>query len=130
MKGFEICIRESNPKAVMTSYNLINGIHTSESEELNIDILRNEFDFNGIVMTDWIVSMSTFGNKSRYSGPTPYKVIKASGDIYMPGSKDDYNNILDALKKEDLTMEELERSASRIYNLAKEIEYNSYNFSI
>jgi len=122
LKGFEICIRESNPKAVMTSYNLINGIHTSESEELNIDILRNEFDFNGIVMTDWIVSMSTFGNKSRYSGPTPYKVIKASGDIYMPGSKDDYNDILNALKKNNLKMEELEKSASRIYNLAKEIE--------
>ncbi|OUM65172.1 glycoside hydrolase family 3 protein [Piromyces sp. E2] len=121
LKGFEICIKKSNPRAIMTSYNLINGIHTSESQELNIDILRNEFDFNGIIMTDWIVSMSSFGSKSRYSGPTPYKVVKASGDIYMPGSKDDYNNILKALNK-NLKMEELERCASRIYNLAKEIE--------
>ncbi|ORX52626.1 beta-glucosidase-related glycosidase [Piromyces finnis] len=122
LKGFEICIKESNPKAVMTSYNLINGVHTNESEELIIDILRNEFDFDGIVVTDWIVGMSTLGNKSRYSGPTPYKVIKASGDIYMPGSKDDYNDILNAIKKKNLKMEELERSASRIYNFAKEIQ--------
>jgi len=123
LKGFEICFQQSKPKTVMTSYNLLNGVHTSESKALNIDILRNEFDFDGVVMTDWIVAMSLM-KKDKYPEPTPYKVIQATGDIYMPGSKDDYNNILDALKKKQLTMEELEISATRIYKLAMEIENN------
>ncbi|KAL6624896.1 beta-glucosidase-related glycosidase [Neocallimastix sp. 'constans'] len=126
LKGFEICLNQSKPKSVMTSYNLLNGIHTSESKALNNDILRNEFNFDGIIMTDWIVGM-TFMKKDKYPEPTPYKVIQATGDIYMPGSKDDYNNILDALKKNTLSIEELEISATRIYNLAKEIEFSSTN---
>jgi len=120
LKGFEIAVRDSQPKAVMTSYNLINGVHTSESKELTNDILRNEFGFKGIVMTDWVMSMSSDANK--YSDPSASKVIKATGDIYMPGSKADYENVLKALEEGTLSMEELEYSASRIYNLAKEFE--------
>jgi len=118
LKGFEIAVRESQPKAVMTSYNLINGVHTNESKELTNDILRNEFGFEGIVMTDWVVGL---GGSTKYSGPTPYNVIKATGDIYMPGSKADYEAVLKALKEGTLSLEELEMSASRIYNLSKEI---------
>ena len=118
LKGFEIAVRESQPKAVMTSYNLINGVHTNESKELTNDILRNEFGFEGIVMTDWIVGL---GGSTKYSGPTPYNVIKATGDIYMPGSKADYEAVLKALEEGILSIEELEMSASRIYNLSKKI---------
>ncbi|ORX61244.1 beta-glucosidase-related glycosidase [Piromyces finnis] len=120
LKGFEIAIRESNPKAIMTSYNLVNGVHTNESKELTNDILRNEFDFNGIVMTDW---MSGFPDNQKYAIPYSNNVIKATGDIYMPGSQGDYDNILKALETNELTMEELEVSAARIYDLAKEIGY-------
>ncbi|KAG4100376.1 glycoside hydrolase [Neocallimastix lanati (nom. inval.)] len=102
----------------MTSYNLINGVHTNESKELTNDILRNEFGFEGIVMTDWVVGL---GGSTKYSGPTPYNVIKATGDIYMPGSKADYEAVLKALEDGTLSLEELEMSASRIYNLSKEI---------
>ncbi|KAG4100917.1 beta-glucosidase-related glycosidase [Neocallimastix lanati (nom. inval.)] len=119
LKGFEIAVKEANPKAIMTSYNLINGIHTSESKELTSDILRNEFGFDGIVMTDWVIKM---GGNNKYSGPIATNVVKATGDIYMPGSKSDYENILESLDDGDLSVEELEISASRIYNLAKELE--------
>ncbi|ORY83323.1 beta-glucosidase-related glycosidase [Neocallimastix californiae] len=119
LKGFEIAVKEANPKAIMTSYNLINGIHTSESKELTSDILRNEFGFDGIVMTDWVIKM---GGNNKYSGPIATNVVKATGDIYMPGSKSDYENILESLDNGDLSVEELEISASRIYNLAKELE--------
>jgi len=121
LKGFELCLKYSSPKSVMTSYNLINGVHTSESRELTNDILRNEFNFDGIVMTDWIVAMNLMG-KEKYTGPSVARVVKATGDIYMPGSKDDYKSVLDALKKNELSMEDLEISATRIYNLAKEVE--------
>jgi beta-glucosidase len=119
LKGFEIAVKEANPKAIMTSYNLINGVHTSESKELTSDILRNEFGFDGIVMTDWVIKM---GGNNKYSGPIATNVVKATGDIYMPGSKSDYENILESLDNGDLSIEELEISASRIYNLAKELE--------
>ncbi|ORX42215.1 beta-glucosidase-related glycosidase [Piromyces finnis] len=119
LKGFEIAIKESKPKAVMTSYNLVNGVHTNESKELTNDILRNEFDFDGIVMTDW---MSGFPDNQKYAIPYANNVIKATGDIYMPGSQGDYDNILKALEDNKLSMEELELSAARIYDLAKEIE--------
>ncbi|ORY83316.1 beta-glucosidase [Neocallimastix californiae] len=118
LKGFEIAVKEANPKAVMTSYNLINGVHTNESKELTNDILRNEFGFKGIVMTDWVVGL---GSNGKYTGPTPYNVIKATGDIYMPGGKADYEAVLAALKDGKLSKEELEMSATRIYNLSKEI---------
>ncbi|ORX77801.1 beta-glucosidase-related glycosidase [Anaeromyces robustus] len=119
LKGFEIAVKEANPKAIMTSYNLINGIHSNESKDLTSDILRKEFGYKGIVMTDWVMKME---GDYKYPNPTAYKVIKATGDIFMPGSKADYENVLEAIKNNELTMEELEISATRIYNLAKEIE--------
>ncbi|OUM62468.1 glycoside hydrolase family 3 protein [Piromyces sp. E2] len=118
LKGFEMTIKESNPGAIMTSFNLINGVHANESKDLVKDILRNEFDFNGIVMTDWL---GDYG-KSKYENPVQYKIIKASGDVCMPGTKADYENIMTALKEGNLTMQELEESASRIYTFSKKIE--------
>ena len=54
LKGFGICIRTADPAAVMTSYNLVNGVHTSEHTGLIRDILRCEFGFGSVVMTDWV----------------------------------------------------------------------------
>jgi len=118
LKGFEICLKRSQPKAVMTSYNLINGVHTSESKELTLDILRNEFDYDGIVMTDWLGTYSM----SKYPNTEPYKVIHSTGDLLMSGKLEFFQNIQEAIKEKKLTIEEVEESASRVYEFAKEIE--------
>lgn len=115
LKGFEYCIKESNPKAIMTSYNLINGIHTSESFELVNDILRCEWHYEGLVMTDWIQSGRSLCSKSKYRAPYASKNVKAGNDLTMSGSKKDYHDIMKALKRGIISRDDLVYSASRIY---------------
>lgn len=120
LRGFEICVKESQPKAVMTSYNLINGVHTAESRDLTEDILRQEFGFEGIVMTDWVISKMT-GKNPKYPQSEPWKVVMAGGDLFMPGSKMDWKNILKAIKEEKLSRNQLLINGSRIYKMAKNL---------
>lgn len=115
LKGFELCIKCANPKAIMTSYNLINGVHTSESFDLVNDILRCEWGYEGLVMTDWIVSGRSFCKKSIYLAPYASNNILAGNDLTMSGCKKDYKDIMKAIKSKKLSREDLIYSASRIY---------------
>jgi len=102
----------------MCSYNLINGVRNNERRDLVYDILRNEFDFNGIVMTDWEVGLPT----EKYPPPKPSKVVQATGNLFMPGAENNYDEIIESLDNGSLSMEDLEISAAMVYKLAKEIE--------
>lgn len=115
LKGFEICIKEANPKALMTSYNLINGKHTSESFELINDILRCEWGYDGLVMTDWIASGRSFCSKSVYPAPYASNSVLAGCDLTMSGCPADFKDIKRAYKKGKLKREDLIHSASRVY---------------
>ena len=119
LRGFGLCIRESQPAAVMTSYNLINGVHTSESRELTQDVLRCEFGFQGIVMTDWVVEGPGMYNSRRFPRPDPGNVAMAGGDLFMPGSKADYDRLLKKLRAGKLTRQQLERNATRMLRFCK-----------
>ena len=122
LKGFGICVRESQPKAVMTSYNLLNGRHTAESADLCEAILRREFGFKGIIMTDWVVGNGIMNSKQDiHPAVKPQLVAAAGGDLFMPGCKADYDNILKGLADGDLTRKQLEINASRIYRMAKQL---------
>ena len=98
LRGFEICIRESRPLAVMSSYNLINGVHTSESAELCQDILRSEFGFKGLLMTDWIVGGDILGGGGKYGAPSAPRVAASGHSLFMPGSKKDYEELVQGIK--------------------------------
>ncbi|MCD8068225.1 MAG: fibronectin type III-like domain-contianing protein, partial [Lachnospiraceae bacterium] len=119
LKGFGICIREAHPAAVMTSYNLLNGIHTSESRALCTDILRSEFGFDGICMTDWVVNGLAPAKGSKYKVPDPAKVAAAGSDLFMPGSKGDYKRLVAGLKAGKVSRKQLQINAYRVVRLAK-----------
>ncbi len=109
LKGFEICVKNADPVAVMTSYNLLNGKHTSEREDLIRGILRGEWGYGGLVVSDWITRLSKTPKKYPYTSTA--KSIKAGNDLLMPGGEDDLREILDALKSGKLSHEQLENCA-------------------
>jgi beta-glucosidase len=105
LKGFEIAVKEAKPWTVMSSYNRINGAYASESRDLLTTILRDEWGFGGIVMTDW------FGGKN-----TPAQV-HAGNDLMMPGSPKQWNEIVKATGEGTLSMEDIDTNVKRILEL-------------
>ena len=104
LKGFEICVREGDqPWSIMSSYNLINGIHASANRELLTDILRTEWGYEGVVTTDW------------YTTEYQYKEIAAGNDIKMATGMAEHT--LQMLKEGKLSREDVVISAKRVLNL-------------
>ena len=119
LKGFAICIRESQPHALMTSYNLINGVHSSELKGLTEDFLRAESGYQGIVMTDWVMNMPSLGG--RYPKAQAQNVAAAGGDLFMPGNRGDYKAVLKALQDGSLSRSKLESSGSRVLRMIRRL---------
>ena len=106
LKGYEIAVKEADVKAVMSSYNLINGIHTNNSYDLCTDVLRCEWGFDGVVMTDWWATGKDTGHCDL--------AIKAGNDLIMPGSGAGKKEIKKGLQDGTVTKEDLERSCAVI----------------
>ncbi|MCD8295762.1 MAG: glycoside hydrolase family 3 C-terminal domain-containing protein [Clostridia bacterium] len=117
LKGFAICIAKANPKAIMSSYNLLNGTHTSENRDLCTDILRGEWGYAGLCMTDWVIKGLKPEKGSLYDFPDPALVLTTT-DLYMPGSKGDYKKVKKGLKEGRVTMEQLQIAAQRVARTA------------
>ena len=102
LKGFEIAVKESAPLCVMTSYNLLNGIHTANSRVLLTDILRSEWSFDGLVMTDWCTSIDapdiTGPNNSPYPISASTGCVYAGNDLQMPGCKENVEDLIEAVE--------------------------------
>ncbi|MBR4426787.1 MAG: fibronectin type III-like domain-contianing protein, partial [Spirochaetales bacterium] len=122
LKGFGICVKLSQPKAVMTSYNLLNGKHTAERSDLIEDILRREFGFEGIVMTDWVIGNGIMnGPKDKYPKVKPQLTAAAGSDLFMPGCTPDFKNMLEGLESGEVSREQLQINATRVYRMGKEL---------
>ena len=118
LKGFEIAIKESKPWTVMTSYNYINGVYTSESKDLVETILRDEWGYEGTVMTDW------------FGGKDGAKQMWAGNDMLQPGKKEQFDSIVAGVKSGKLSEADLDRNVQRVLNLVeKSPRFQGYQYS-
>ncbi len=108
LKGFEICVKQSQPWVLMTSYNLINGHRASECKDLLDGILREEWGFQGVITTDW------------WTKGEHYKEIKAGNDIKMGTGYPE--RVLEALEKGLITREEIAACARRVLELILKLD--------
>ena len=109
VKGFEIAVKKSEPMSIMTSYNLINGIHAANSYDLCTKLARNEWAYKGVIMTDWTTTMN--GDDCTASG-----CMRAGNDLVMPGCNGDHENIRHELAQGTLDIKDLKRSVARLVN--------------
>ena len=104
LKGFETAIRSAQPMAMMTSYNLINGVHAANNYDICTKAARDEWGFAGAIMTDWTTTTDSTAGECTAAG-----CMKAGNDMVMPGDMRDHASIRQALKDGTLDIRELKR---------------------
>ncbi|MBQ6290785.1 MAG: glycoside hydrolase family 3 C-terminal domain-containing protein [Bacteroidales bacterium] len=118
LKNFEIAIKESAPWTVMSSYNQLNGEYTQQKKDLLTTILRDEWGYNGIVMTDWGSKAGTV--KSAWSG----------NDLMEPGNQTEIDRIVAGVKDGSLAIEDVDRNVRNMLNyIVKTPAFKNYKYS-
>ena len=120
LKGFEIAVKEGGAVSIMTSYNPINGHWSASNYDLNTTVLRGEWGFDGIVMTDWWASMNDPIEGGEQSRQMTSAMVRAQNDLYMVINNNGaeinamQDDSVEALENGKLTVGELQRSAKNI----------------
>jgi len=118
LKGFEIVVRNAQPWTIMSSYNLINGTYTQESRDLLSTILRDEWGYKGLVMTDWTGRRNTAAQ------------VHAGNDLMMPGEKSQVDEIIEQVKAGNLSESDVDICVKRMLEyIVKTPGYKGYRFS-
>lgn len=119
LRGFEICVREGGAKTIMTSYNKVNGVYAPNSHDLCTKALRNEWGFDGVVMTDWFSTNKGQGNNAM--------AMKAGNDLIMPGGGSFKKEILAGVKSGVISEADVRRCCANvvksIFDSATQREY-------
>ncbi|MFV5684368.1 glycoside hydrolase family 3 N-terminal domain-containing protein [Flavobacterium sp. GB2R13] len=118
LRGFEITVKEAQPWTVMSSYNLLNGTYTSARKDLLTTVLRDEWGFKGLVMTDWFGGYNGFGaimNKDVVSDVA--KQLTAGNDLLMPGLPSQQKVIAADIKSGKLSKEAININLRRVLEL-------------
>ena len=118
LKNFEIAVKEGKPWTVMSSYNKVNGDYTQQHHGMLTTVLRDEWGFDGIVMTDWGVKEGTV------------KAAKAGNDLMEPGRPVEMERLLAAINKGEINMEEIDRNVRNILKyIVKTPNFKHYKHS-
>ena len=118
LKGFEIAVKEADPWTVMSSYNKLNGEYTQQSHGLLTTILRDEWGFNGIVMTDWGTKEGTV------------KAVNAGNDLMEPGMQVEIDRIIAAVKAGEISQEQIDKNVRNMLTyIVKTPRFNKYQYS-
>ena len=118
LKNFEIAIKEGRPGALMASYNKLNGEYAQQSYDLLTTVLRDEWGYDGVVLTDHGAKEGTV------------KAAKAGCDLMQPGNEEELERMLDAVKKGTITRDELERNARHVLHyIVSTPRFQGYKFS-
>lgn len=118
LKGFEIAVKEADPWTVMSSYNKLNGEYTQQSHGLLTTILRDEWGFDGIVMTDWGTKDGTV------------KAVNAGNDLMEPGMQVEIDRIIAAVKAGEISQEQLNKNVRNMLTyIVKTPRFNKYQYS-
>ena len=118
LKGFEIAVKEADPWTVMSSYNKLNGEYTQQSRGLLTTVLRDEWGFDGIVMTDWGTKEGTV------------KAVNAGNDLMEPGMQVEIDRIIAAVKAGEISQEQLDKNVRNMLTyIVKTPRFNKYQYS-
>ena len=125
LRGFKVAIDSSSPFALMTSYNLINGVHASERSELVRDVIRSEWGYEGLVMSDWFSSGSTPIGLANHPAQYAVNNIMNGNNLQMGGGEKDYKLVMEAYKDGKITKEHLYECASKVYEIVETLNQES-----
>lgn len=120
LKGFEMVIRNENPISIMASYNLINGYHCASNYDLLVHVLRNEWGYDGMIMTDWFSTqnikwMMGIG-ETRFSHTDPVECIKSGVSVQMPGNPSLVEEVKDAIDNNRIHRQQLQQATLYLLN--------------
>ncbi|MDN3595158.1 beta-glucosidase [Zunongwangia endophytica] len=117
LRGFEITVKESNPWTIMTAYNKINGVYASANEDLLTKVLRDEWGYKGLVMTDWFGGYPGFGSITAEGSVSDVVAqMEAGNDLLMPGTKNQKEALVKAIKEGKVDEAAIDRNLRNILN--------------
>ena len=123
LRGFEYVVRESDPWTIMSAYNKVNGVFAQGSKELITDVLRNDWGFKGIVMTDWI-------DKREAQGLFTVDEVSAGNDLMTPGYPAQAEDIVKGVKSGKLDIKYVDANVRRMLEyIVKTPRFKGYKFS-